>query len=71
MERHDTMRVQFFMNGPFDNIETLSVSFLDGLGEVTDMIVEPGPFPQYQLWSKLTELAARHERMFGHQQSLF
>lgn len=70
MDSHPRMRVQFFLDGPFDPIEGLSVTFLDDLRNEKESIVLAGEHAQYELWSLVATVAASHMSQYGTQASL-
>lgn len=70
MDRHPTMRVQFYLDGPFDPIETLSVTFLDAQYEAQESTTLGGQHPQYELWSLVAAMAAEHMSRYGAQHQL-
>lgn len=70
MDTHPTMRVQFFLPGPFDPIKDLSVTFLDHLYDEIESVTKGGERPQYLLWSEIIDMAAGHVRRHGIQLQL-
>lgn len=70
MDHHPPMRVQFFLQGPFDPIESLSVTLRDDLGDDQDSIVLGGEHPQYQLWELIASAAAHLVETYGVQHRL-
>jgi len=64
------LRVQFFLDGPFDPIQALSVTFLDELHQPEQIVALGGEFTPAQMMEKLAEEASKHERYHGSQLSL-
>jgi len=64
------MRVQFFLDGPFDPIETLSAELLDDELHPVETIVLGGSHAQYELWSLIATMAADMVSRHGTQDEL-
>ena len=63
-------RVQFFLRGPFDPPESLSVTFYDGQGEQVAMTVLPSSTAWCDLQGEVEELVQRCVELFGFQLDL-
>jgi hypothetical protein len=70
VEKHPPMRIQFFLDGPFDPIETLSVTLRNDLGDDQESITLGGEHAQYELWSLVAAAAAHLVESHGQQQRL-
>jgi hypothetical protein len=70
VDTHPTLRIQFFLDGPFDPIGTLSCTFLDSQMVEVESITLGGEFPQYELWQKVAEMAASFMATYGSQSQL-
>lgn len=70
MDTHPVMRIQFFLDGPFDPLGTLSVSFLNPEYEVIESVVLAGDHAQYELWRLVERVAADFMSTYGLQHQL-
>lgn len=67
VDSHPIMRVQFFLRGPFDPLETFSVTFLDDQSNVVESVVLGGEFAQYELWNLVARVASDFQALYGTQ----
>ena len=70
VDTHPVMRVQFFLHGPFDPMESLSVTFLDAEWNVVESVVLGGSHAQYELWQRVADIAADFLSQFGMAEQL-
>lgn len=70
VDSHPKIRVQFWLDGPFDPIQTLSTTFIDDRGDEQESIVLGGEHPQYELWSLIAAMAAEYMSRYGVQGTL-
>lgn len=67
VDDHPVMQIQFFIRGPFDPIESLSVTFRDSRFEPLESVVMGGSFAQYELWNLVASIASDFMAVFGSQ----
>lgn len=64
------MRIQFWLPGPFDPIENMSVTFLNDLYDEVESVALAGTHSQYELWELIATVAASFMSTYGLQQKL-